>query len=257
MKTYIVPTDFSDLAAQAFDYAAQLARSVGGVVMPVHSYHVPSTAESFSTSLLEMMQKNAEDQMDAFMSKMDPGVPCHSKVTSMPLRMEIKSILKHHPEAVVVLATHGEMDWWDHFVGTQSSSLVNVLKTPVLVLHPNEQSKVVVPKKVLFATDGKELTEEVIEKWNDICNEYNLEAEAVQIVDSPSEEGKGTWNGIPVYKVYHENLERGLQEAMKTLNPDWLVAVHRSQNLWNQLWHKSLTKALALRFSSPLLVFHE
>ena len=66
MKTIIIPTDFSDCANNASEYAAKLAKSIDAKVLLLHVYHVPLTsAPDFPVEVktAEDLQKENEIQM--------------------------------------------------------------------------------------------------------------------------------------------------------------------------------------------------
>lgn len=255
MKTIVIPTDFSDLSKKALEFAIGLAEQIGGGIMPLHSYAIPHTSETFSVSLVEMLRKNAEENMEQFIAKVPSNVPCQHKVSPYPLKNELQQ-LDDAPNIWVVMATRGEKDWWDHQLGTNASHVVNALSAPIFLINEHAPAKLPI-ERVLLATDGRPMTEHVKSKYEDLKRALNFSAQALEIVPTEVEEGSGTYEGMPLYKLYHENFKEGLSEAEDIITPDATLVVHHKRNWVDALFHKSATKELALSHPATLIVLHE
>jgi len=256
MKTIVIPIDFSELSVKALKYAVGLAQQIGAGIMPVHSYAIPHTSETFSGSLTELLGKNAQESMDDFIKNVPSHVPCQSKVTAFPLKEELQHLSRDKNNIWVVMATHGVQDWLDHQLGTNASHIINALHVPVFLVH--EKSEFSFPiKNVLFATDGIPLTDDVKKEWNDIQGLLLAKTQAVQVVGEPEAAGYDTFEDMELVKVFHKNLSGGLETASDLVKPELTVAVHHKRNLLQSLFHSSATKSLALEHTSPIVVLHE
>lgn len=256
MKTIVIPVDFSDLSKKALDYAIGLAEQIGAGLLPVHSYAIPHTSETFSGSLTELLGKNAQESMDDFIKGIPAHIPCQSKVTAFPLKEELQHLSRDKKNIWVVMATHGEQDWLDHQLGTNASHIINALHVPVFLV-PEKANYTFPIKRIVFATDGVDLNDDVKKSWGEIKSLLKADAQAVQVVNQPAEAGFGDYEDMELVKVYHENLSGGLETAEEIVNPQLTVAVHHKRNLLQNLFHSSATKSLALQHESPVVVLHE
>jgi nucleotide-binding universal stress UspA family protein len=256
MKTLVIPTDFSPLSAKALEFALLLAEQIDAGIIPVHSYSIPHTSETFSTSLVEMLRQNAEESMDAFVKNVPPSIPCQSKVTAFPLKEELRILAKDSDNIWVIMATHGEKDWWDHQLGTNASHIINALHVPIFLIPEN--AAIATPiRHILVATDGQPMSETVKTQWDNLKATFNATSQALQVVKSKEEEGTDTFEGMPLFKLYHENFEQGITEAEEIVQPELTVAIHHKRTWFESLFHSSATKELALRHPAPLVVLHE
>lgn len=256
MKTLIIPTDFSSLSKKALDFAIGLADQIGGGIMPLHSYAIPHTSETFSVSLIDMLRKNAEENMEQFVADVPAHIPCQNKVTPYPLKHELQQLAHDDANIWVVMATRGIQDWWDHQLGTNASHVVNHMNAPLFLISEDAPARLPL-KKVLVATDGLPMTEEVRMKWNSLKSELGFTSQALEVVNHLNEEGSGSYEDMPLYKLYHENFRDGLTEAEQIVTPDATLVIHHKRNWIDALFHKSATKELALRHPAPLIVLHE
>ncbi|MEY2963794.1 MAG: hypothetical protein RL754_1055 [Bacteroidota bacterium] len=256
MKTLILPTDFSELSKKALEFAIALADQFNAGIMPVHSYSIPHTSETFSTSLVEMLRKNAEESMEEFLKLVPTSIPCQSKVSPFPIREELQTLSKDRENSWIIMATHGEQDWWDHQLGTNASHLINALDVPVFLVPANAEIKTPI-RHILVTTDGREMTDNVRAKFLDIKATLKASSQALQVVASESEEGDGIYEGMPLYKLFHENFQGGLLEAEEIIHPELTLAVHHKRKWFESLFHSSATKELALKHPGPIVVLHE
>jgi len=59
-----------------------------------------------------------------------------------------------------------------------------------------------------------------------------------------------------LYRLFHENFKNGLLEAEEIVHPELTMAVHHKRNWFEELFHNSATKSLALNHNAPLVVLH-
>ncbi len=256
MKTIVVPVDFTDLSNKAMDFAIGLAHSIDAGLMPVHSYAIPHTGETFSSTLTELLQKNAEEAMEELVAKVPSNIPCQNMVTAYPLKEALQKLSKDKSNIWVVMATKGEQDWLDHQLGTNASHIVNALDVPVFLL-PEDAEFAFPLKNALFATDGEPLEDSVKLKWKDIKESLQLNAQAIKVVKNAEDVDAGIFEEMQLHEIYHKNIIGGITESAEFLNGDLTVAVHHKRNPLKSLFHSSATKRLALTHKNPLLVLHE
>lgn len=256
MKTIIVPTDFSPAAEHALQYAIFLAKQIGAGITPIHSYSLPYTAESFTSSLREIMQRNAEENMrDWVASKVPSHVPCQSKVSPYTLQDELHQLCKGQKDVWIVMGTKGAHDWVDQQIGTTASKVINTLDAPVFIVP--EDTAIAFPiTAALFATDGKPLNERTKEQWKEVQRVLNIHPIPVQI-SSPHAEQKSMAEPSEIETVWNDDVSKGIAEAQEHLGAQLTVAVHHKRGLLASLFHNSTTKKLAKDLRQPLLVLQD
>ena len=57
--------------------------------------------------------------------------------------------------------------------------------------------------------------------------------------------------------IEDDDKQHGIDEYLKTNNPDLLVMLKRKSGFFQSIFHKSITKKMALHGHTPLLVLHD
>ena len=75
MKTLLIPTDFSKNADHAARYGLSIAQKTNATVILLNSYELPYADTVMTTSLLEVMRKNSNEQLEALKKKYNAEFP--------------------------------------------------------------------------------------------------------------------------------------------------------------------------------------
>ena len=256
MKTLIIPTDFSPLSKRVLDFAVHLAAQIDAGIMPLCSYFVPYTSKTYTTSLVDIFRENAEQAMEEFVKQIPRNVPCQRKVTPLPLKEELKTLGKDIENTWIIMATYGEKDWWNHQLGTNASHIINSMNSPVILIPENAKCTFPI-RHILVATDGVKMTEKVRARWLDMKTTLNASSQALQVVTAQEEEGIGEFEGMPLYKLFHETFKQGLLEAEEIIHPELSLAVHHKRTWFGGLFHSSVSKGLTMNHNAPFVVLQE
>ena len=142
VRNILVPTDFSEPASAALDYAKALAAEFGS---QLHLFHVVATpqipwgAEGTSLSwstLLSDLEAGAREQLGALVRDDDALA---SRVTAAStIGVPVESILEYvasHDIDLIVMGTHGRGMVGHVLLGSVAERIVRRSPVPVLTLH--------------------------------------------------------------------------------------------------------------------------
>jgi universal stress protein A len=143
MKRILFPTDFSEPAKEAQQYAMALAERFGA---ELHLLHVipmvipyPDAASPFVLPQeelqlqIESADKRLIDELDPAWSMQHPVV--HSAVVGLAVD-EILNYVKEREIDLIVVGTHGHTGLTRLLIGSVAEKLVRVANCPVLTVHP-------------------------------------------------------------------------------------------------------------------------
>ena len=142
MRNILVPTDFSEPAHAALDYARTLARQFDG---RVHLLHVIATAQigwaiegsaaSWPNFLLEL-ETEAWARLGQLVPPGDPlfGLTTVEVVTGTPVE-QILAYGAEHQIDLIVMGTHGRGLIGHMFLGSVAERVVRRATVPVLTVH--------------------------------------------------------------------------------------------------------------------------
>jgi universal stress protein A len=142
-KTILVPTDFSDYADQALEYAAALAARLDAKIHLVHAITVPLNGVremSHSSTLIESATKEAQAALDERASRY------RDRVAMAPVRVEIgdaREVIDQVAEKIgadlIAMGTHGRRGVKRVLLGSVAESVVRSAPCPVLTIRRRER----------------------------------------------------------------------------------------------------------------------
>ncbi|MBM4175052.1 MAG: universal stress protein [Ignavibacteria bacterium] len=147
IRKILVPTDFSDMSAQAFGYAEEIASQYDG---EIHLLHVlektPPILTIRSLDLkTEKIQKTIEDDARTLLKKFAEKFNSSEKVKEVLLRGNdfetITSYAKEKKIDLIVIATHGRTGLLHTLLGSVAEKVIRYAKCPVLVITPSKDGK--------------------------------------------------------------------------------------------------------------------
>ena len=152
-KTILVPTDFSDPAEEALDYAILLAEKNGAKITVMHAYEVPSMgfpvgALLTSADVVGQLRTAALAALEAVIGKRrSRGVELVPQVALGDPRESIHAVAKDIGAELIVMGTHGRRGLSRALLGSTAEYVVRTAECPVLTVRsPAAAGKVESPR---------------------------------------------------------------------------------------------------------------
>lgn len=267
--TIIVATDFSELAENAVDYAAAIAKIAGARLvlynsfkLPIHAANSQLSAESFQKLLDENdeMLKNRciqvskqyeiEVKFESFFSIIEDG---------------LKQLIKEEEASLIVLGMN-EKSLEQDLMGNTTTSVIKKIHIPILAVPIN--AKFEGTQKLLFACDSeREIPERVLskirgaaEKLNGVVEIFNVDSTIKELKtesadSSMSNEIDKQLQGINYYykNVRSNDVIKEIEKEIKEFQADILIMVPQQYGFWESIVHRSKTRIMASGLDIPLL----
>ena len=273
MKNILVPTDFSNTSKNAFEFAKGLAQRSNAAIKLLH-VHYPevSTMEAAPVDMFAESLKWKQQKLKEF-SKNDPArmpqaeVAVLSKVkTEIAIGFPGENIVdysKTNEVDLIVMGTTGESGMLEKVFGSISSHVARKAHCPVLLVPNGVEFKEC--QNVLFATDRKAADEVLIENIP-----YLLTCPSANVHFAHVDEKEGKDYKVEDLSFFNPNLTGqfhfvniesnnvfdGLNRYAEEKQVDAMVMVTARRPFFEELFHKSMTKQMALNTKMPLLVMH-
>lgn len=266
MKTILVPTDFSDAANNAAEYAVQLAKAIKAKVILFHVYHVPVPATEVPIVVLspDELQKDSEMLLrkKAAHLKKNSGVEI-SCIARMG--MAVDEILEEEKNAnLIVMGIRNVSKLSEILLGSITTTILRKTNTPLLVVPENIVFKA--PKRIVFACDYDPKTNyDTIESLNELIKAFNsklfvLNVKVNKEYVSMEEAGTGLRLENKINDFSHiynfkenEDVVEGINKFISEKKADMVVVIPHKHNLLERLFHKSISKTIAFHTHSPLI----
>ncbi len=147
IKKILVPTDFSEISAQAFGYAEDIAKQFGA---EIHLLHVLEknppillirTFDLTTESALQKIEDDARNLLNEFKGKFSKDVNVKEVLLRGNDFEEIISYSEKNDIDLIVIATHGRTGLLHTLLGSVAEKVIRFSKIPVLVITATKEEK--------------------------------------------------------------------------------------------------------------------
>src|SRR6478672_3694795 len=130
MKKILIPTDFSEVADNAFVHALELAKKVQAELVLLHTYEFPVIdTQYYPENYLSLYDSLELSQLDAFQDQVNKLRAIAEGRNLQQIKMThrlmygdllgcIKTVIKEDNIDLVVMGTSGASGWKEIFIGT-------------------------------------------------------------------------------------------------------------------------------------------
>ncbi|HLP12366.1 MAG TPA: universal stress protein [Flavobacteriales bacterium] len=268
MKTILVPTDFSEAAKNAADYAAGLAKDLKARIIllnvsekPIVLTEVPGkiTDPDKLTRACEESLKNESKRLA------QTGVDVKYHLRTGFLSDEILEDEKN--ASLVVMGLKGTSNLDAVVIGSMTTSVLHKSSKPVLVIP--DQAKYIAPTKIVFACDyspsmnvnALNALKEFIKPFDSVVYVVNIREEEELIEIDHQVNMKLEHKLANVKHIYSHprtaDIAEGINKYVNEHNASMVVVVPHHYNLVDRIFHKSMSKKIALHTHVPLLALPE
>jgi nucleotide-binding universal stress UspA family protein len=163
MKKILVPTDFSDTANKARDYAIQLAQLIEAEIILLNTYHIPYSGASAGTLInidkiaLEESEKAMHLQLEYVKSNYS-NIKVSTLCRSGLLIDSVSRIGQSNEVDLIVLGTTGASGAIENMLGSNASALIGSVNIPIITIP--KEGKINFPKHIVATNDLSESGEE-------------------------------------------------------------------------------------------------
>lgn len=276
MKKILFPTDFSQVADEAFTYALYLASKMDATIHCLHVYNLTHTADMLApadiiVAIQEEEEERALEQMQTYFRRIEEDAGKSVKVK--PLLKAgfaadaIASACREVKPDLVVMGTKGATNALDKMLGSVTSTVISDTEVPVLAIPEKVVYQPI--KRIAYATDFKEKDHEVSARLGELTRSLEAEAIAVHVRKqgpgfSAEEEQQlrdlyrreADLPDLHLEQVEGEDTADALAAFMEAHQVDVLALSTHRRSFIDRLFHRSVTRRLALYARKPLLVFH-
>lgn len=275
MKKILFPTDFSDNAAKAMQYALFLAKELNADIILLNTYQIPAGGNTTikSMHLSEILKSDAEAGLQKVLqtirnNKEYDNINIETVAKQGDLVQLVNEMSAEFMFDLVVMGTKGATGAKEVLIGSNTAAVIKGAACPVLVIP--EKASYKKPQKFTFAYDLKAIHE---------SNGFNLFKTLVKKLDGEiailnvgiDELPSSTDEAVAGIKLNHllegikhnfffvknENVSDGIESFIKEKGTDCLVMIARKHSFLEKIFHKSVTKKMAYHVDVPLLVLKD
>ncbi len=276
MKTILFPTDFSENAIHASEYAGMLAEKFEANIIIINCYSTPVVSEyqvsydidNFVLETKKILEENLEDFKRKFIET------THLSENRISYKIEygfvtdaIVETAKNVDADMIVMGTKGASNVLDKWIGTTAQAVMKAAHCPVWVIP--EKANVTYPQKFLYAADLLEdeisATQKLMEFVKPLqanCKiihiddtfEINQNQQIGEKINDLKDEFKDDDN-VFVRNIKRDDVVEGLEAYIQSYKPDVLALAVHEKSFFNSIFEQSVTNHFVYHADLPMLLF--
>lgn len=274
MKTIIVPTDFSQNAFNALEYALAIARKMPAKVLLFHSYHLPASNTTTFRDITPILKQDAERAMANLIKQvksnsLNDSITCESIVRKGHLLEQLSSLVTAEHAHLVVIGTKGATGLAEVFIGTTAASVIEHLSCPVMAVPECATFNEI--HHILYATNYLTADMDSISRLTQIASLFNA---SILVAHIAAENSNKAQEEASIYSfekevaqtIYYPHLQfrlieskdiyNGIENIIGDMKIDLIATTTQRRNLYQKLMSSSFTKKMVYQCHIPLLAFH-
>ena len=267
MNKIIIPTDFSEGAWHATEYGLRLAKELKAEVVLIHAFHEPKSGASNLVSIVDLMRKDAENEMYQQRLKIERlELDKDLRIEYLSVHGDLINVLENHVwtdgKQLVVMGTQGATGIRKFVLGTNTSAALKHLDAPIFAIPPGVDFGF--ENGISCGIDESISISDEDFKWlKSIINlspSKKIELINVLTASDMSEENMTEipeqFNGIDFEftELVNENAIDGLDQYIQNSSTDCLVLIKRNLNFFEKLVKRSTSMNLVTISKCPLLI---
>lgn len=277
MKTILFPTDFSENAMHASQYAGMLARRFDAKVILLHSYTVitPMASEyslnyDMNNSILQM-SNDAKISLQSFADKFiqTTGLPSE-QITQIIEYGLVSDIIVSTAKAMnvdlIVMSTKGASNIFDKWLGTNAENVMESAECPVWVIPENTPLNP--PQTIMYAADFKEDEIAATYKLLEIAKPLGATCKVIHIHDYfelsiartvkemvSDLKQEFAHEDVTFKDLNREEILKGLEVYIRTHKPDVLALAIYEKSFLSKIFDASIAQHFIYEAKLPMLFF--
>lgn len=275
MKRILFPTDFSEVATNAFVYALELAKLVQAEVLVLHSYDlIPMDDQFFPENFNEIYDsvelanfEQFKEEIPKLRAIMEEHQMEHLKLTHRlmegDLTANVKKSIEEDKIDYLVMGTSDVGEWEALFAGSHSGSVILGLDIPMFCVPFGVKFKAV--KNIGYVNHYTPKDKEALVAVLDIAKMMDATVKSLYVRTSKSEmdaETKKSWEEdfvkepITFFEVRNDEIKQMILDFVSRHEIDVLAMLTYKKNIFEGMFVPNYAKGNASGIKIPILVIH-
>lgn len=275
MKKILFPTDFSEVANNAFVHALGLAKLVHGELVLLHTYELPIIDNQFAPQnyqvLFDSLELSNFEKFKGEVPKLRAIAEEHHfediKMSHMildgDLLYNIKEIIKNDKIDYVVMGTSGATGWKEAFLGTNTGEAIVNLSVPVLSIP--KDCKYTKIETIGFTTRYRDKDKEALKQVIKIAKTANAKVKCLYVKTKATDNTEATFDDwkeqfkndpVTFFILPNEEVKESISDFIAHQEIDVLAMLTYKRSFFESLFSSSFTERMSYSSEVPILALH-
>ena len=276
MKKILFPTDFSEVANNAFVHALEFAKLVDGELVLLHSFDLPILDNQYFPENYKTIYDSLElANFDRFKEEIPKlhalaeernlhHIKMSHRLMDGDLIYNIKKAIKEDEIDLVVMGTSGAAGWTEFFIGSNTGSVLTTIDVPILSV-PFE-AKFDKIETIGFTTRFRNKDKKALKKVLDIAKKTKASVKCLYVKTSNSDVSDATikkWeedfknDAVQFFIIPSEDVKQTILDFIVFNGIDILAMLTYKRNFFSELFNPSLAQKFSNHSSIPILAIHD
>lgn len=267
----IFPTDFSDNAAKAMHFAGEVAQFTGAELLLLHAQHIPAVDVQYAAMIMDNAMHELKQQSQIELTRLKEIVERDYFLKKVSISVDFgfaRDLIIDKAEDtnadLVIMGTKGASNILDNLLGGITANVMKGIKKPLLVVPSDAHYHKF--KKIAFASLLDATDIEQLEWFADFTKIFNPEMHLLHVIKDGhvlSDIQRETLDkmGHKFNKMFFEPLAgttiaHSIEEYIESEKIELLAMRAGDRNFFEDLFHNSVTRHIAMHTKTPLIIFH-
>jgi len=280
MKHFLVPTDFSETADIALEFAIESLKFVPATITLVHAFELVNNMYvdymGAHREFHENLTREIQNKLDQIKNRVreQHGVELKTLLSKEHLGAALSGITEEEKVDMIIMGTLGASGIKSKLWGSRTSSVISNSTVPVMAIPHNFHWKK--PNAFLLATNQFVKSSGILDYIFELAGLYLSTVHSV-VFTSKEEDKAGTFirhqkeieeygnylketykeDSLSSAHLYGDDFEDTLEEYIIENKVDILIMITRQQSFWKNLFNRSATQQMSFHTQIPLLAIPE
>jgi nucleotide-binding universal stress UspA family protein len=276
MKKILFPTDFSEVATNAFVHALEFAKIVQGELILLHTFELPIYDNQFFPENYNVIFDSLQlSQFDMFKDEIPKlhaiaeernldHIKMSHRLMDGSLLYNIKKAIKEEKIDFIVMGTSGATGWEAFFLGTNTGNVLTAVDVPVLSVPLEAKFEKI--ETIGFTTRYRAKDKKALKDVLQIAKRMNAKVRCLYVKTNNSDVSETTlkhWEEefknepIQFSVIPSDDVADTILDFVLFKDIDVLAMLTYKRNFFVELFRPSLTQKFSNRLDIPVLAMHE
>ncbi|MGA7616275.1 MAG: universal stress protein [Thermoanaerobaculia bacterium] len=193
-KKILVPTDFSDLATHALEFAQMIATRYGSSICLLYAdpflpppYFTSLQAEELAESLEKSKELAAEQLREYARRHVGPSIPVQSLIMEDVPFPAITNVAEKRNVDLIVMGTHGRSGFSRIMLGSVTERVLRETDRPVLTARSDGAGEVAPPRRIVCPVNFSEVAHDSLIHAVSLARTFGSELYLLHVVEPHSD----------------------------------------------------------------------
>jgi len=278
MQTILVPTDFSPNAYNATRYAIALAKNLKATKIILYNAFQPYVAQDPELGLplqidleefKQLSETGLEKMQQVFQNEVDDTIQLEYKSDYNVITTGILEACKNYGTDLIIMGITGSENKLENaFMGSTAIDVSKQSELPVIIVPA--QARYSKLQKILLALDFKKIGETTpVAEIKKLLDATNAALDVLHVEANKAETKTEFINEQNIFDAlfnnynpqYHfiegENFTETINQFAEENKSDLIIVIPKKHGLFEGIFKRSHTKALAFHSHTPIMTIHE